>query len=149
MTTGVAVFLVHLLATLAMTGVIWMVQLVHYPLFARVGAEGFRGYETEHKSRITWIVGPLMLLELATAIALVAGVGPEAVPPWMRWAGLSLVGVVWGSTAFLQVPLHTTLSEGYDGAAHRRLVATNWIRTAAWSLRAVLVLAMTALALHP
>lgn len=136
--------LAHVFATLAMFGVIWVVQLVHYPLFAGVGADGFVAYEAAHKVRITWIVLPAMLLELGTALALV-WLRPEAVPGWMVWTGLALVGVVWISTAVVQVPLHTTLSGGFDGDAHARLVATNWIRTVAWSLRAALVLWMASL----
>ena len=134
----------NLLGTLTMFGVIWIVQLVHYPLFAGVGADGFVAYEAAHKVRITWIVFPAMVLELGTAAALV-WLRPDAVPPWMVWVGLGLVGVVWLSTAFVQVPLHTALSAGFDGDAHARLVTTNWIRTAAWTLRAALVLWMTAL----
>lgn len=145
---AVAVFLVHLLATLAMLGVIWVVQLVHYPLFAGVGMEGFAAYEADHQARITWIVGPLMLLELASAVALAAGLRPEGVPLWMPLAGLGLLGVIWLSTAFLQVPLHTTLGGGFDADAHTRLVATNWVRTVAWSLRAGLALWMTSLLLR-
>jgi hypothetical protein len=130
-----------------MFGVIWVVQLVHYPLFAGVGAEGFVAYEAAHKVRITLVVFPAMTLELGTAVALL-WLRPDVVPPWMVWVGLALVGVVWLSTAFVQVPLHTTLSGGFEGGAHARLVATNWIRTAAWTLRAGLVLWMAALLLR-
>ncbi|MEP0545996.1 MAG: hypothetical protein ABJF88_03625 [Rhodothermales bacterium] len=144
METGHWLVLGNLLGTLAMSGVIWMVQLVHYPLFAGVGSDGFVAYEAAHQTRITWIVFPAMVLELGTAAALV-WLRPDAVPPWMVWVGLGLVGVVWLSTAFVQVPLHTALSAGFDGDAHARLVTTNWIRTAAWTLRAGLVLWMTAL----
>lgn len=143
-----AVFLTHLAVTLVMTGVIWVVQLVHYPLFAGVGAGGFTAYAAAHQTRITWIVGPLMLAELGTAVALVAGLAPAEVPPWMTWTGLALVGVVWASTAFLQVPAHAALGAGFDAEVHARLVASNWIRTAAWTLRAGLVLWMTALLLR-
>jgi hypothetical protein len=40
----------------------------------------------------------------------------------------------------LQVPLHTRLARGFDPAAHRQLVRTNWLRTLAWTLRALLLL---------
>jgi len=139
-----AAFLAHLAATLAMTGVIWTIQLVHYPLFSGVGAEGFAAYEAAHQTRITWVVGPLMLVELAAAVALVAGLAPAGVPGWMGWAGLALLGVIWASTALVQVPLHTALGARFEEAAHARLVATNWVRTAAWTARAALALAMTA-----
>ena len=57
----------HVGATLAMTGLIWLIQCVHYPLFAQVGAEAFQEYHARHTQWITPIVGPLMLVELGTA----------------------------------------------------------------------------------
>jgi hypothetical protein len=144
MALDLAVFLAHLGATLALTGLIWTVQLVHYPLFAGVGAEGFTAYEAAHQTRITWLVGPLMLVELAAAVALVAGLRPEGVPGWMAWTGLAPLAVIWISTALVQVPLHRALGGGFEAGAHARLVATNWVRTAAWTARAGLALAMTA-----
>jgi hypothetical protein len=44
------------------------------------------------------------------------------------------------STFAVQVPLHARLAAGFDPQAHRRLVLTNWWRTAAWSLRSLLAL---------
>jgi hypothetical protein len=52
--------------------------------------------------------------------------------------------VIWLSTLLLQVPQHNTLGAGFDDAAHRTLVLTNWLRTAAWTLRSLLVLWMVA-----
>jgi hypothetical protein len=130
---------VNLAAGLFLTGLIWTIQLVHYPLFARVGAEGFAAYEAEHSARITLIVAPMMLIELIAAVAL-AFARPAGVPAWAAWVSLALVGVIWASTALLQIPRHTQLSAGFDAAAHASLVATNWLRTAAWSARALLLL---------
>ena len=138
-----AVFLVHLGATLLMVGVIWTVQVVHYPLFAGVGADGWAAYEAAHQSRITLVVGPLMVVELVTAVWLVLD-RPEALPVWAFVLGAALVGVIWASTAFVQVPIHSALGGAFDADAHARLVATNWIRTAAWTARGGLVLWMTA-----
>ena len=36
------IVLLQLASTLAMVGLIWFVQVVHYPLFEKVGAGGFR-----------------------------------------------------------------------------------------------------------
>ena len=138
------VLLTNLAATLLMTGVIWVVQVVHYPLFAGVGAEGWPSYEAAHQGRITLVVGPLMVAEFATAVWLVAD-RPDGVPPWAVLAGAGLVGVIWASTAFLQVPLHGALGGAFDADAHSRLVSTNWVRTAAWTARSGLVLWMAAL----
>ncbi|MEM6327421.1 MAG: hypothetical protein AAF791_09915, partial [Bacteroidota bacterium] len=140
------VFLAHLLATLTMVGVIWVVQLVHYPLFSGVGASGWAAYSAEHQWRITLIVGPAMVLELATAVWLVLD-RPAAFPAWAVMAGLVAVGVIWVATALFSVPAHNALSVVFDAEAHRRLVATNWLRTLVWTFRAGLVLWLTALAL--
>ena len=39
-------------ASVAMATVIWFVQVVHYPLFDRVGREGFTIYEMAHSQLI-------------------------------------------------------------------------------------------------
>lgn len=135
------VLIVHAAATWLMVGVIWLVQVVHYPLFAGVGAERFPGYHAAHSSRISLIVGPAMLIEAATAVLLVAA-RPDGVAAWMAWTGLALVVVNWAATAGLAIPQHSRLSAGFDASAHRRLVGGNWVRTAAWTTRGVLAGAM-------
>jgi hypothetical protein len=134
-------FLVHLASTLLMTGAIWIVQVVHYPLFAAVGADAFRAYESAHQTRITMVVAPLMVAELATAVLLVWQV-PQGIPPWIPLVGLVLVGVIWLSTTLIQVPLHGALGKTFDADVHRRLVRTNWIRTLSWTARSALVIWM-------
>ena len=133
--------LVHAAATLFMTGVIWFVQLVHYPLFAVVGEGEAAAYHRAHGRRTSRVVGPPMLVELATAVALVL-TPPGGVGRAWTWSALALLGVIWLSTAALQVPAHTRLDAGRDPVTERRLVAGNWIRTVAWSARAVIALAM-------
>jgi hypothetical protein len=135
------VLVLHLAATFYMVGLVWFVQRVHYPLFAGVGSQQFPAYERAHVSRTNPVVGPAMLIEAATALALVALPIPK-VPQLLPWLGVGLVAVIWLSTSLLQVPRHRELSTGFDTSAHRRLVATNWIRTSAWSLRGLLVLWM-------
>jgi len=125
----------NLAATLYMTGLIWFVQLVHYPLFAKVGTENFAAYESLHRHLTGVAVAPAMLLELATAVVLAVHPPPLLRSEW-AWAGLALVAVIWASTFLLQVPQHDILQRGFAARSHERLVATNWIRTAAWTLRA-------------
>ena len=135
MSSADAVLLVNAAATWFMAGVIWYVQVVHYPMFACWGRPEFRATEATHQRLTSWVVGPAMLLEATTAFAL-----PWFLPGWEPWVGAGLVCVWAGSTAFVQVPLHGRLAAGgYCPALHRRLVASNWVRTAAWSARGVLV----------
>jgi len=134
-------------ATLAMVGVIWIIQLVHYPLFAAVGPESFPAYAAAHGQRIAWVVIPLMLVEAggAATLALAPPDGlADALPAVERWLGLALVLAIWGSTAFLQVPEHGRLASGFDAAAHRFLVGSNWLRTIAWTARGGVVLGWVA-----
>ncbi len=129
--------LLHAAATWFMTGLIWFVQVVHYPLMRRVGPDGFVEYEAAHASRTTLVVGPPMLLEAACAVW-IAAAPPTGVPAGAGWIGVALLALIWLSTALVQVPLHAQLSTGFDAAAHRRLVGGNWFRTVLWTLRAVL-----------
>lgn len=132
------VFLLNLLATWYMVGLIWMVQLVHYNLFDRVGAEQFIQYEKDHQRLITPIVGIPMLVESACTVALLF-MAPVGVPRWAAWAGAIMLGLIWVSTAFLQIPYHAKLCQGFDQAAYHGLVVTNWIRTVLWTARGVLL----------
>ena len=127
--------LIHAAATWFMVGLIRFVQVVHYPLFARVGADGFREYSTSHQARTTMVVGPVMLVEFVTAAALLV-----VEPGVLTIAGAVRLGLGWASTFFVQVPLHGRLETRHDVALVRRLVMTNWLRTWLWSARGVLAL---------
>ena len=133
------ILLLNISATLALTGLIWMVQVVHYPLFANVGAAGFADYHRAHTRQITWVVGPLMLCEAFTAWLLVRE-PIAAVPGWVFDWAFSLVVFIWGSTALFQIPMHRVLAVKFHRRSYERLVMTNWMRTAAWSGRACLAI---------
>ena len=126
-------------ATLTMVGLIWFVQVVHYPLLSRLDPAGI----AEHQRRTGYVVAAPMAVEAVTAALLVVD-RPGGVPAAAAWIGAALVAVVWASTAFLQVPEHRALAGGTGDV--RRLVAGNWVRTAAWSGRGAVVAWMLAAA---
>jgi len=134
------ILIVHAAATLFMTGVIWFVQVVHYPLFTELGP-GIVAYELRSVRLTTWVVAGPMLIELFTGLLLGAR-PPREAPSFLAWAGLALLGLVWASTALVQVPQHSRLSAAFDTQTVASLVAGNWLRTAAWTARAALVLHM-------
>lgn len=123
----------HALPTLLMCGVVWVVQIVHYPLYARVGESHFADYEREHCTRIGFVVLPLMLIEAALASWMLFKAPAEL--RGLAIAGVVLLAVIWLSTFLIQVPCHRRLERGFEHAAWSRLVRSNWIRTVAWSLR--------------
>ena len=137
------VLILHGAATLAMVGLIWFVQIVHYPLFAKVGRRHFAEYEWLHQARTAQVVGPLMLTEALTATLLLASdLTPTARN--LAWLGMALLVLIWLSTVFLQVPLHRSLLAGYDSRSAARLVSSNWLRTIAWTLRGFIALMLLA-----
>ena len=94
------ILLANVVSTLFLVGLIWMVQIVHYPLFDDVGEKNFASYQQRHQTNITYIVGPTMLIELVTAILLLWYPVPE-VPKSLVLIGIGLIAAIWLSTAFL------------------------------------------------
>ncbi len=131
------IVLVHAAATWVMVGVIWVMQLVHYPLMRLVGVEHFKEYEQGHQKRISLIVVPVMSVELGASVWLLLDPSQAVAVVW-RGAGVILLILIWGLTLFVQGPLHRLLADGFDAGLHRRLVRSNWLRTLLWSARGVL-----------
>ncbi len=120
-------FLIIQLATCAaMTGIIWMVQIAIYPLFGRLKGAIFDDYHAHYTKRVTYVIAPLMLIEVVCCAACLY------LGDWQVMAPSSLLlAAVWASTAFIQVPQHAKLTP----ETVRALVYTNWIRSIAWTAR--------------
>jgi hypothetical protein len=128
----------HFAVTLYLVGLIWIVQIVHYPLMKYVDPSRFVAFEKEHCQKIAPVVAPAMLLEGALSFLVCYQVFAEQVGFGAQVAsafGLILLGFIWLSTFAVQVPIHNRLAEGLNIDLIAKLVRTNWIRTAAWSLR--------------
>ena len=121
----------HAAATWGMVGVIWMVQVVVYPGFARVPADGFCVWHQDYTRRMGRVVGPLMLMEMAGAVGWLLQ-QPGSIVAWA--AGVALVAI-WVGTVTVQVPQHQRLSAERDLGQMRRLVRGNWLRTILWTFR--------------
>ena len=130
----------HAGATWFMVGLIWFVQIVHYPLMAEVPPSAFSAYARSHQRRTTWVVGPVMLLEANSAVLLLWSPHREFAGTPLHWIGLALLALILASTFALQVPLHAKLALGFDRAVWHRLVVTNWLRTIAWTVRGIVAL---------
>ena len=140
-TSAVLLLSAHLVATVAMVGLIWFVQVVHYPLFAAVGPSEFTAYERSHQRRTTYVVGPPMAVEGVTTLVLLVA-APDGVGLLLPWLGAVLLAVVHASTVLLQVPAHAALAQSPDRATIDRLVRTNWVRTVGWTARGAVAVAM-------
>lgn len=136
------VLLVHAGATWFMVGLIWFVQIVHYPLFSSVSGKEWIGYEARHQRRTTIVVLPVMLIEAITAVTLALGVWGGPIPGMWPWLGVVLLAIIWISTFAVQVPLHAKLAQRHSFPSIRRLVMSNWVRTIAWSGRGIVALVL-------
>jgi hypothetical protein len=79
---------------------------------------------------------PLMLIELTTSTALYINNMSSIVFA----LNLLIVVLIWCSTFFVQVPIHSILSHKKDKKLIEKLVNTNWIRTFLWSMRMLLII---------
>jgi len=131
----------HLISTLLMVGVIWTVQLVHYPLMSLVGSERFVSYEAAHAPRMAAVVIAPWSVQGVSVAGLLMSV-PPGVAPSLVWAAAVAAVVPVLVTVVASVPAHARLTSGFDVDVHRRLVATNWIRTAGWTVGGAIAVAI-------
>ena len=138
------VLIVHVVATWFMVGLIWTVQLVHYPLFSSVGSGAFDEYEARHTRRMGALLAFPAPLEIITGAAL-AWSRPPGIPLWLVLGAGAVLAAIWIMTAVVQAPLHVRLSRSHDAADIRLLVRSNWWRTGLWTVRGAAIATMLAL----
>jgi hypothetical protein len=131
--------LANLILSAFLTGLIWFVQIVHYPIFRKVPASHFGAYHAVHTVATGRVVALPMLVELGIG----GWLALQPAPANLRWAGYAAyacVILVWAVTFGVAVPLHNRLAaRGYGEAAINGLVATNWVRTVGWTARTALL----------
>jgi hypothetical protein len=130
-------------------GQIWLVQIVVYPLFGKVGEAEYFAYHRFYSSRIPL---PVIVPGFASFLLPVALVvfAPGSVPSWMVWANVAcgLVGLF--VTVALEIPRHARLEKGgKQEAVIRELVRYNWLRTLSITGAALLTLLMLTAAFSP
>lgn len=131
---------VHAAATAALAGLVWVVQLVVYPAFLVAGpSSAWPCYHRRHTTAMAAVVAvPWAVQGLAVGALLVRRPGPLVL------LAAALAAVTVTVTVLVSVPLHTRLGQAYDEAAARRLIRTNWARTAAWTAGAVVAAVLAA-----
>ena len=114
----------------AMAAVAWLILLCTYPDFARWRAAGFAEAHEAYTRRVGWVVGPLLLAQLAGHVL-----------TWFRSGellGVALVAAAWLLTGSWSVPCHRRLQgEGPASPVLRSLLRSHAWRTAIWTTLAV------------
>lgn len=131
----------HLIATAAYCALLWVVQIVVYPQFRQVPADAFARYHAEHTRRMGWVVGPIFLLEGATAVLAAAQL--MSAQPILQVLSLALFALGTLLTAVVFVPIHRRLAQAPPNQANLEpMIAWNWARTMASSARLIVVTAI-------
>ena len=128
--------IIHLIATSVMVGVIWIIQLVHYPSFHFIELKQYTTFQRFHMSRISYVVIPAMLTELFTLILFI--ISTDKVDSFISISGLLLI-LIWLMTAVFFSGAHQKLTLGYNKTIVDKLVKLNWGRTLLWTLRLFLI----------
>ena len=119
-----------------MSGVIWVVQLVHYPSFLYTDKNKYKLFQEFHMSRIGFIVGPLMAVELITGAMLLIILKLSNI---YYFASMLLLIGIWFLTAIVFTRIHGKLLNGYSEKLIHDLIRFNWSRTIMWTTRLVLL----------
>ena len=131
-------FIVFLFLAIYNAGCMTALQLQHYGIYPSVGKENFVVYmRANNRAAVLPTIVPAMLLLLSSLVLMVHR--PGFVKPSEAVAALGMNLVALLSTFMWQRPIQGRMAEcGYDEASIRRLIATNWIRTIAHWLIAIL-----------
>lgn len=127
--------LINFLATAYLVGLIWIIQVVHYPSFHFIDDSHFKEFAYFHQTRMGFVVGPIMLVEIFSSFFLLVY--------HYSFLTLGLFGLnilIWLCTFFYSVPCHHKLLEKKDSYQIKKLIITNWPRTIFWNLRLIGIL---------
>ena len=127
---------IHIISTSIMVGVIWVIQLVHYPSFKYVNESDYIIFQKYHMSNISYIVFPVMFTELITAL-IILFFGEKSL-----FFVLSLICLflIWVITGVLFTKYHSILKEGKDLMIIEKMIKANWIRALLWTMRLIMIL---------
>ena len=140
------IFLSNLVLAFIAVGLIWTIQLVHYPSMRFIPKERFVEYHNFHSIRISFLAIPLMVTELGTSLILFYQNYNNAIQT-IFLINLVIVALIWLSTFLIQVPLHNALSKEKQSEKLSKLICTNWIRTILWTARSILMILFLAFAM--
>ena len=121
-------FFLQAIVSWFLAGLIWMVQLVHYPSFRFYSSPTQTAHQF-HQQRISLIVVPMMLIELTTAVALPIRDWPAFQS--LHLANLGLLAVIWLIYLFIYGAIALPVAYIVVRYCYSTIARFNWIRTLA------------------
>lgn len=138
--------LIHAMITFAMTGIIWFVHLIHYPVMNALDWQR-ETFEKIHWQKTMKIAVIMLILELGTGILFVL-FHPVKIPSSLPISGLLLIVLIWVNTWWMCVPSHCQLKQQYNENSLQKLMKANKWRAILWSLRSVIIFYSLLIFLH-
>lgn len=135
------IFIFHLAASFMMIGIVWLVQVINYPLFRMIPKDLFARFYQAHLDRSQWVIVPLMLTEFCTGAFLLLWPITQ-VSYWLYQLNFALIVAIWLETFFMQLPIHRLLQKNHSLEAIDKLISSNWLRTFTWSIHGLVLIAI-------
>ena len=127
----------HILSTAIMVGIIWVIQIVHYPSFHYIDKNRYVSFQNFHMNKISYIIVPIMAVELFSGLGILFIIQEQQISFYVSFALLILI---WMITGLLFTKYHSDLSKKYNEETILQLIRFNWIRTLFWTIRFALLL---------
>lgn len=131
----------HLSSTWLLVGLIWTIQLVHYPSFLSIADDSYADFQERHMRSMAQLIGFPWLIEGLSVLGLFV-FAPDTQTRVIATVGGLLEALIIGVTIGSAIPAHEVLTRGFDPDAHRSLLRSNWIRSAAWTARGIIAIVL-------
>mgnify|MGYP001435815482 FL=1 len=128
-------YFIQIVCNSYLVSLVFMTQFITYPTFLHIDKDKFSEYHRKYVNNISFIVAPVMLIELLT-LSLIAYFSSE----FLIIKSLFLLLVIWLTTFFIMIPSHNRISKSFNKKEIKSLINYNWIRTILWSFKLLVII---------
>ena len=128
-------YFIQIVCNSYLVSLVFMTQFITYPTFLHIDKDKFSEYYRKYVNNISFIVAPVMLIELLT-LSLIAYLSSE----FLIIKSLFLLLVIWLTTFFIMIPSHNRISKSFNIKEIKSLINYNWIRTILWSFKLLVII---------
>ena len=128
-------YFIQIVCNSYLVSLVFMTQFITYPTFLHIDKDKFSEYHRKYVNNISFIVAPVMLIELLT-LSLIAYFSSE----FLIIKSLILLFVIWLTTFFIMIPSHNRISKSFNKKEIISLINYNWVRTILWSFKLLLII---------
>ena len=128
-------YFIQIVCNSYLVSLVFMTQFITYPTFLHIDKDKFSEYHRKYVNNISFIVAPVMLIELLTLL-LIAYFSKD----FLIIKSLILLLVIWLTTFFIMIPSHNKISKSFNIKEIKSLINYNWIRTILWSFKLLVII---------